>query len=182
MYIVIALGLSLTHAFQPNPYNGLLIGLVVFTLAIITGGLCAFLLSRYWLSKTIKKKCLANHRSFIAINHVITRDGWKTVLLLRLTPFPYALVSYMLGITSLKVKDFLKGSAIIIVHIAVWLWIGKSLTNFTSLTNDKSGKKEEMSALKISLLAAEVILAIFIAFLIGYKAKKELDKIIEKDK
>lgn len=84
----------------------------------------ALLLSRHWLSKTIKKKCLSNHRSFIAINHVITKEGWRTVFLLRLTPFPYSVVSYLLGLTTLKVKDFVIGSLVVVVHIGIWLYIG----------------------------------------------------------
>ena len=32
------------------------------------------------------------------------------------------------------------------------------------------------------MLGAEVIIAISVAFLIGYRAKKELDKIIQQDK
>ena len=138
MYPTIALGFSLTLAFNANSSFALIAGLVILTVSIVIGGIGAFELSRHWLSKTIKNKCLANHRSFIAINHVITRDGWKTVLLLRLTPFPYSLVSYMLGITNLKIKDFICGSLIVSVHIAVWLWIGKSLTNFTELSSSST--------------------------------------------
>ena len=96
----------------------------MITLSVITGGVLALLLSRHWLSKTIKKRCLSKHRSFIAINHVITKDGWKTVALLRLTPFPFSLVSYLLGITTLRVRDFIAGSLIVSVHIALWLYIG----------------------------------------------------------
>jgi hypothetical protein len=44
----------------------------MITFAILFGALIAFLIAKFWLGKTIKKRCLKNHRSFIAINSIVT--------------------------------------------------------------------------------------------------------------
>ena len=103
LYMTVALGFAFTQSFESR-YIAFAYGLVLITFSVIAGGVVAMVISRQWLSRTIKRRCLSKHRSFIAINHVVTRDGWKTVFLLRLTPFPYAVVSYLLGFTALKLK------------------------------------------------------------------------------
>jgi uncharacterized membrane protein YdjX (TVP38/TMEM64 family) len=123
IYTSIALGYAFSQVFSSRVV-GYFYGLTVITISIVTGGIAAFLLSRYWLSRTIRKRCLSKHRSFMAINNVITREGWRTVMLLRLTPFPFALVSYLLGITNVRLLEYSLASGIMAVHVAVWLYIG----------------------------------------------------------
>jgi hypothetical protein len=43
----------------------------LITFAVLTGAVIAFLIAKFWLGKTIKKRCLKNHRSFIAINSIV---------------------------------------------------------------------------------------------------------------
>jgi uncharacterized membrane protein YdjX (TVP38/TMEM64 family) len=107
------------------------------------GALLAFLISRYWLGKTIKKRVLRNHKSFAAVDQVVTDSGWKIVLLLRLTPVPYSIVSYFLGVTKVKLRDYLLGTSVESVHIALWLYIGKSLERFSDI-NSKLKSREKM--------------------------------------
>ena len=106
-------------------------GGTLLTLALVSGAMCNYLLSRFWLSKSLKSRCLANNRVFRAVNHEITRTGWRTVLLLRLAPFPYAITSYLLGMTNLRMSCFIKGTFAIALKVALWLWIGTSITSLT---------------------------------------------------
>ena len=99
------------------------------------GALSAFFISRHWLGRTIRKRCLKNHKTFMAVNAVISDNGWKTVLLLRLTPLPFSVVSYFLGITKVKTRDFLLGNMIEALHISLWLYVGKSLGRFSDINS-----------------------------------------------
>ena len=125
LYLSIALGYAYSKAWsQPKSSLTELIGehslvntiiafstaLLLITFAVMLGALIAFLISRYWLGKTIKKRVLRNHRSFAAVDSVVTESGWKTVLLLRLTPVPYSIMSYFLGVTKVKLRDYLLGT------------------------------------------------------------------------
>lgn len=62
-------------------------------------------------------------------------DGWKTVLLVRMTPLPFSVSSYLLGVTSVTIKDFILGSLGEILHIILWLYIGKTLEKFNDVKN-----------------------------------------------
>jgi len=79
----------------------------------------------------------------MAVDHIVTQSGWKTVLLLRLTPVPYSIVSYFLGVTKVKVKDYLIGSLVISFHVALWLYIGKSLERFSDVSKKLSKDSQE---------------------------------------
>ena len=84
IYLTVALGYAYSKAFVSKPqallgvhstWNTVMAfgaALTLITIALIVGALLAFLISRYWLGKTIKKRCLKNHRSFIAVNAVVT--------------------------------------------------------------------------------------------------------------
>lgn len=125
----------------PNTIIAFTCAFTLITSAVMLGALLAFLLSRYWLGKIIKKKVLRNHRSFAAVDQVITQSGWRTVLLLRLTPVPFSLVSYFLGVTKVKVRDYVLGTLIEAVHIALYLYIGKSLERFSDINMKLKAQK-----------------------------------------
>jgi uncharacterized membrane protein YdjX (TVP38/TMEM64 family) len=82
------------------------------------------LLSRHYLTKFIKKRFLVHHSSFMAIDSVISSDGWRTVFLIRMTPLPFAVSSYLLGVTSVRLRDYIKGTIAVSLHVALWLYIG----------------------------------------------------------
>ena len=100
-------------------------------------------------------------------------------MLLRLTPFPFALVSYLLGVTSVKLAEFILGSGIMAVHVAIWLYIGQTLNHFQEIQAKKDAN--ESANFEFLMLAGEVFVAFIVGFFISYKAKIELDKQIEKD-
>eukprot|EP00347_Sterkiella_histriomuscorum_P022746 403337312 len=194
LYMTIALGFAFSQAFESS-YIAFTYGLIIITTSILMGGVVAFEISRRWLSKSIKRRCLSKHRSFIAINHVITKEGWRTVFLLRLTPFPYSVISYLLGFTALKVKDFIIGSLVVGLHVSIWLYIGLSLDHFKQLRNQQNSQSSTStnnnnSPQKIQgnpqfeffFLSGEIVIAFLVGFLISYKAKMELDRQIEEDR
>jgi uncharacterized membrane protein YdjX (TVP38/TMEM64 family) len=116
-----------------NTLTAYLGALLLISCSVLVGGLITFLLSRYWLRRSIKRSLLRNHKSFLAVDSVLTQSGWKTIFLIRLTPLPFSIGSYLLGVTKVKVADFLIGSSTIVMHIALWLYIGKSLERFQDI-------------------------------------------------
>jgi uncharacterized membrane protein YdjX (TVP38/TMEM64 family) len=77
-------------------------GAALVSLASTLAAAIAFLLGRFALRDWIVKK-LAHRPAFKAIDEAIGREGWKIVLLLRLSPvFPFNLLNYALGLTSIR--------------------------------------------------------------------------------
>lgn len=172
MYLSIALGFAYTRAFD-HAITGYFFGLFFISIGIILGGIVALLLSRYLFSKIIKRTCLSRHKSFLAIDAVITNEGWKTVFLLRMTPVPYAVISYLLGITGIKLKDYAIGSLSVIIHICLWLYIGKTLEKLSEIT--KKDTSNDNTLMEYGVICVEIFIAFTVGIIISYKAKAYLD-------
>ncbi len=89
---------------------GALFGVVRGSLLVSTGSTlgatCAFLLGRYlardWIAKKVEGKA-----SFAAIDRAVAVEGWKIVLLTRLSPvFPFTLLNYAYGLTRVSLRDY----------------------------------------------------------------------------
>lgn len=100
-----------------------------------------------------------------------------------MTPFPFSAMSYLLGATSLKVKDFLIGSCAVMMHIALFLYIGQSLDNFAGDDEDQQIKKH--SKLQNILMIVEIFVALTIVYYVTTKAKEKLEekvKVLSKER
>ena len=52
------------------------------------------------------------------------------IFLVRITLLPFAISSYLLGLTSVKFHHYFVGSLAVMIHIFIWLYIGSTLTRF----------------------------------------------------
>ncbi len=71
------------------------------------GALCAFLLGRTLLRNRVTRWA-ASHPKFRSLDRAIERQGFKMVLLLRLSPaFPFTLLNYLLGLTAVRTGSYM---------------------------------------------------------------------------
>ncbi len=85
---------------------GLFRGVVYVFVAASLGATLAFLVSRCVARKAIERRLEGNQR-FAAIDRAVGREGLKIVTLLRLSPvFPFNLLNYSLGLTQVKLRDY----------------------------------------------------------------------------
>src|SRR3990170_6965123 len=79
---------------------GLTTGFLVVLVGANLGALCAFLLARTFLREKVARWAEANLK-FRSLDRAIGRQGFKMVLLSRLSPaFPFTLLNYLLGLTA----------------------------------------------------------------------------------
>jgi uncharacterized membrane protein YdjX (TVP38/TMEM64 family) len=84
----------------------------------------AFLIGRYFARNWVTQKVQGNPQ-FQAIDRAIAREGFKIVLLTRLSPiFPFNLLNYALGITQVSLQDYLLGSLGMIPGTILYVYIG----------------------------------------------------------
>ena len=77
-------------------------GVALVSIASTSAAAISFLLGRFALRGWIEKK-LSHKPAFKVIDEAVAREGWKMVLLLRLSPvFPFALLNYGLGLTKIR--------------------------------------------------------------------------------
>lgn len=80
---------------------GVVKGVALVSLGSTGAAAISFLLGRFALRGWIEKK-LSHKPAFKAIDEAVAREGWKMVLLLRLSPvFPFTLLNYGLGLTKI---------------------------------------------------------------------------------
>ncbi len=131
-FIFIALYIGATVAFWPGSILTLGAGIIfgvfwgsiyVFIGATI-GAIAAFLVGRYlargWVSQRI-----ASQPKFAAIDQAVAREGFKIVLLTRLSPvFPFNLLNYAFGITGVSLRDYALGSIGMIPGTVMYVYLG----------------------------------------------------------
>ena len=89
---------------------GAVFGLPKATVYVLTGATLgsavAFLISRHLAREAIAARVAGNAR-FAAIDRAVGAQGFKMVLLMRLSPvFPYNLLNYSLGLTTVRFTDY----------------------------------------------------------------------------
>lgn len=91
---------------------GVVPGTAIVLLAAATAASVSFLIGRTIGRDFILEVASGNDR-FNALDKVISREGFKIVLLLRLSPlFPFALSNYLYGLTSVPFFDYFWGTLI----------------------------------------------------------------------
>jgi uncharacterized membrane protein YdjX (TVP38/TMEM64 family) len=89
---------------------GLAAGFLFAMVSTMAGAVVAFLLSRSAFRPTIES-LYASRPRLAELDARIARDGWKLVCLLRLSPvMPFAPTSYLLGLSSIRTRDYLIGT------------------------------------------------------------------------
>ncbi|NDJ21782.1 TVP38/TMEM64 family protein [Nostoc sp. B(2019)] len=108
---------------------GVFWGSVYVLIAAIVGAIFAFLIGRY-LSRDWITQLMDKHPKFKAIDLAVAKEGWKIVLLTRLSPvFPFNLLNYAFGVTQVSLKDYILGSIGIIPGTVMYVYIGSLAGN-----------------------------------------------------
>lgn len=88
------------------------------------GAIAAFLIGRYLVRDWISEK-IAGNAKFVAIDRAVANSGFKIVLLTRLSPlFPFNLLNYAFGITSVRFKDYAIASIGMLPATVMYVYIG----------------------------------------------------------
>ncbi|MBO9999630.1 MAG: TVP38/TMEM64 family protein [Cyanobacteria bacterium SID2] len=103
---------------------GVVSGSVYVFFGATIGATLAFLVGRYIARDWVAKK-IAGSVKFAAIDNAVGREGFKIVLLTRLSPiFPFNLLNYAYGITSVSLKDYVLASVGMIPGTIMYVYIG----------------------------------------------------------
>ena len=89
---------------------GFVKGAALVFVGAVLGSTIAFLLSRSVLRAGVERRLAGNPR-FAAVDRAIGREGRRIVFLLRLSPvFPFTALNYALGVTRVRLRDYLIAS------------------------------------------------------------------------
>src|SRR3989454_1841946 len=89
---------------------GVALGSVCVSISATLGATAAFLVGRYLARDAIARKIEKNEK-FATIDRAVADEGWKIVLLTRLSPvFPFTLLNYAFGLTRVKLRHYIVAS------------------------------------------------------------------------
>jgi uncharacterized membrane protein YdjX (TVP38/TMEM64 family) len=116
---------------------GAIFGLASGTLYVFVGAAIgsalAFLVARYLARSSIEHR-LENRPRFANIDEAVAREGRKIVFLLRLSPvFPYNLLNYALGLTSVSFRDYVVASFGMLPGTFLYVYYGKALGSLAAV-------------------------------------------------
>jgi len=150
---------------------GAVIGTLVVSPASVAGASLAFLIARYfardWVTRRLKK-----YPQAAAIDRAIEKNGFKAVVLLRLQPvLPFNILNYALGLTSIRLRDYMLASWIGMFPATVlYVYLGSVMNDISDLLRGRPNSGMAGRFLLWGGLAAIVILV----WWLGRVAKKAL--------
>jgi len=160
--------LTIGGGFAYGPLWGLVLVSPVSVLAATTAFLLGRTLARDWVARR-----LGQDPRIAAIDAAVGESGLKIVLLLRLSPlFPFSILNYTLGLTRVRLRDFVLGSWIgMLPGTVLYVYIGSLITRASELA---SGTRPSSGVAGHALLALGLVATVAVALLITRIARKAL--------
>ncbi|MXZ70023.1 MAG: TVP38/TMEM64 family protein [Acidobacteria bacterium] len=169
--IVFILGyIGSTVAFIPGSVltlaAGAIFGLGEGVLYVMTGATLgssvAFLLARYVAREAVEQR-IAGNAKFAAVDRAVGREGWKIVVLLRLSPvFPYNLLNYGLGLTKVRFRDYVLASIGMLPGSFLYTYSGFLVGDVIRLAGDAGPERGPLyyAVVVVGLLATIAVTAV----------------------
>ena len=157
---------------------GPILGTVLVSIASVIGASLAFLLGRYIMRKPIEGKVRGNEK-FGAIDDAVGKEGWKIVLLTRLSPvFPFNLQNYAYGLTKVKFAHYVLASWIgMLPGTILYVYLGSAAGNLAEFA---AGSREKTSA-EVVLFWVGLALTLVVAVYVTKLAKNALKNRVDSD-
>ncbi|MEA2679841.1 MAG: hypothetical protein QOK03_1563 [Candidatus Binataceae bacterium] len=143
---------------------GVVRGSIYVSIGATAGATAAFLIGRYFARDWVARK-LAGNATFNAIDAAVGREGWKIVGLTRLSPvFPFNLLNYAYGLTSVSLRDYLLASWIgMLPGVVMYTYIGSLIGDLTRIGAAQTTRPAGYWILNVVGLAATVGVALYAA-------------------
>src|SRR5262249_16434569 len=158
---------------------GIVQGTVAISIGSTLGASAAFLVGRTLLRGWVEQRVSRNAK-FQAIDQAIGEQGFKIVLLLRLSPvFPFNLLNYALSLTKVSFRDYFLASWIgMLPGTVMYVYLGSAAKDLLVVISDLvAGNVTEDLGQKVFLLiglAATVAVTVYITRV----ARRALDRSI----
>ena len=152
---ILTLGAGLAYGPVPGTLLVSPVSVVAATLAFLLGRTSA----RQWIAERVGRDA-----RFAAIDAAIGREGFKIVLLLRLSPvFPFSILNYALGLTRVRLRDYVLASFIgMLPGTFMYVYLGSLVTTAASLGSDTVPVSAGQQAIYWAGLVATVLATVFV--------------------
>ena len=158
---------------------GVPVGTALVSASSTAGASLAFLIGRYLARDRIRKN-IEGKENFRAIDEAVGREGWKIVLLCRLSPiFPFNMLNYAFGLTGVSFWHYLLASWIgMLPGTVMYVYIGSLASDLATLGSGERSRTPAEWVMLIVGLIATVAVTLFVTRI----ARRALDRSIAGDK
>ncbi|HSK31522.1 MAG TPA: TVP38/TMEM64 family protein, partial [Candidatus Limnocylindria bacterium] len=154
---------------------GLTTGFIVVLIGANLGALCSFLLARSLLREKVASWAAGNPK-FRSLDQAIGKQGFKMVLLTRLSPvFPFVLLNYFLGLTAVRTGAYVLANALgMLPGMFLFVYIGAAARDALAGQPDASADFYEQILKYIGLAAT--IAVVVVVTRVARKALREAEQ------
>jgi uncharacterized membrane protein YdjX (TVP38/TMEM64 family) len=152
---------------------GVVRGSIYVSIAATLGATAAFLVGRYVARDWVSAR-LEGNAKFRAIDQAVGREGWKIVILTRLSPvFPFNLLNYAYGLTRVTLRDYFFASwAGMIPATILYVYVGSLSGDLARAAGGGAGRTPAQWAFTAVGFIATVAVVVYVTR-IGARALRE---------
>ncbi|MBW3627957.1 MAG: TVP38/TMEM64 family protein [Gemmatimonadetes bacterium] len=151
---------------------GLLWGVVLVFLGATAGSTLAFLIARYAARPAVERR-LGQDPRLKQIDRAVESQGFRMVLLLRLSPvFPFTLLNYALGLTRVRLRDYVLASLGMLPGTLLYVYYGKAAGDVATLLTSGAPRGSGYYV----VMGVGLVATLLVTVLITRIARRELAK------
>jgi len=130
-----------------------------------------FFLGRYSFKERVVT-FIAKHKQFAALDNAINSQPFKLMFLLRLTPLPFAMLSYALSVTQVKFWPYLGATSGILIYNASLVYMGYTTKHLTGLVSGSTKQSSVSYPLLVFGLLITLCVLIYVTKIAGDTVKR----------
>jgi uncharacterized membrane protein YdjX (TVP38/TMEM64 family) len=156
---------------------GPILGTLLVSPASVAGATLAFLVGRFVARDWVARRIAASPK-FAAIDEAIGKRGFYIVFLIRLSPiFPFTLLNYALGLTRVKLRDYVLASFLgMLPGTFLYVYFGSLITSVAQLLE---GKRPAAGPWGEVLFFGGLAATVAVTWLITRIARQALDRALQ---
>ena len=130
-----------------------------------------FFLGRYLLRHRVLM-FIAEHKRFSELNTVINDNAFKLMFLLRLTPLPFAMLSYALSVTQVRFWPYLAATSGILIYNTSLVYFGYTTKHLAGLVSGVSPHSSVSYPMLAMGFVISLAVLIYVAKIAGETVKR----------
>lgn len=137
------------------------------------GQVFAFVIGRYLLRDVVVANVVTRYRKFAAVDKALEREGWKLVVLLRLSPIvPWNMLNYLLSVTGVPLFAYSWASSVAVLPwLSLFTYVGSMAHTLADVLNGNVSP-DTTTSLLIGVVSGVLLIAAVLYT--GYVSKRAI--------
>lgn len=151
---------------------GFVKGVIYVMIGATIGATLAFLTGRY-LARQFVEGLLTREPRLLLIDRAVERHGFRLVALLRMSPaVPFVLLNYALGLSRVRLVDYVAASIGMLPVVAMYVYTGKVAGDLATLA---SGAAQPKGAIYYAMIGLGFLATVAVTIVITRIAKQAIE-------